>query len=88
MFPDEERGVRNAMMTAFGFTPLGIPAPARLQPFWSGAPLRKLPEDWKFSRCHLDVLFTCFLDEALDLIVDEELGGDEYGRASKKKANA
>lgn len=35
-FPDEERGVMNLFMTTCGFAPIGIPAPARLQPRWSG----------------------------------------------------
>jgi hypothetical protein len=44
-FPDEERGIRNAAMTAAGFAPPGIPAPAALQPYWSGAPLRVLKKE-------------------------------------------
>lgn len=44
-FPDEERGIRNAAMTAAGFAPPGIPTPASLQPYWSGAPLRRLKKE-------------------------------------------
>ena len=31
-YPDEERGVRNALMSACGIRPQDIPAPAALQP--------------------------------------------------------
>lgn len=44
-FPDEERGIRNAAMTAAGFAPPGIPIPAALQPYWSGAPLKVLKKE-------------------------------------------
>lgn len=44
-FPDEERGIRNSAMTSMGFSPPGIPTPAALQPYWSGAPLRQLRKD-------------------------------------------
>jgi hypothetical protein len=53
-FPDEERGVRNLCMVTLGFEPVGIPAPARLQPVWSGAPLRKLSEQCLYSQLELD----------------------------------
>lgn len=52
-FPDEERGVRNMCMAACGFEPPGIPAPASLQPRWSGAPLRELSEKTLFAQLHL-----------------------------------
>ena len=41
MYPDEERGLRNSVMTALGIEPPGIPAPAPLQPYWSGAPIQQ-----------------------------------------------
>ncbi len=53
-FPDEERGVRNLVMASCGFEPIGIPSPARLQPVWSGAPLRKLGESCLFVQLGLD----------------------------------
>jgi hypothetical protein len=57
-FPDEERGVRNMVMAACGFEPPGIPAPARLQPLWSGAPLRNLSPRCLYEQLRLDeVLF-------------------------------
>jgi hypothetical protein len=52
-FPDEERGVRNMCMAACGFEPPGIPAPASLQPRWSGAPLRQLSDQKLFTQLHL-----------------------------------
>lgn len=56
-FPDEERGVRNAFMTACGFAPTDIPTPAALQPDWSSAPLRSLPPDSKFVEFGFEQLF-------------------------------
>ena len=56
-FPDEERGMRNACMTALGFCPPGIPAPAMLQPVWSGAPLRGLRKESQFIKLGLENIF-------------------------------
>jgi len=53
-FPDEERGVRNLCMVTLGFEPVGIPAPSKLQPVWSGAPLRKLNEQCLYAQLQLD----------------------------------
>ena len=53
-FPDEERGVRNLCMTVCGFEPPGIPAPARLQPIWSGMPIRSLSKMCLFEQLELD----------------------------------
>ena len=53
-FPDEERGVRNLCMVTCGFEPIGIPAPSRLQPLWSGAPLRQLNNRCLYSQLELD----------------------------------
>lgn len=53
-FPDEDRGVRNALMVALGLTPPGIPAPAALQPQWSGAPMRALSESAWYNVLELD----------------------------------
>jgi len=68
LFPDEERGVRNAVMTAMGVPPIGLPAPASIQPVWSGAPLNELPDDWRFSRVGLDQLYPTFED----ILMEEE----------------
>ena len=64
-FPDEERGVRNVCMVSLGFEPPGIPAPAKIQPRWSGAPLRELNK-----RC---VICDLEIDQALNLPRDIEL---------------
>ena len=60
-FPDQERGVRNALCTACGFPPPGIPAPAVLQPLWSGSHLRELRAQTKFQRYGLDRMFPSFV---------------------------
>ena len=59
-FPDEERGVRNAVATACGFPPPGIPMPSALQPIWSGAPLRSIPQKSRFVALGLDDMFSTF----------------------------
>jgi hypothetical protein len=57
-FPDEERGVRNMVMASCGFAPPGIPAPARIQPLWSGMPMRELSQNCLYEQLRLDeVLF-------------------------------
>ena len=57
-FPDEERGVRNMCMASCGFPPPGIPAPARLQPIWSGCPIQNLKDSCLYMQLGLDdVLF-------------------------------
>ncbi len=55
-FPDEERGVRNVCMVACGFEPPGIPAPSKLQPRWSGAPIRKLNPLSLYMQLELDAV--------------------------------
>lgn len=60
LFPDQERGVRNAVMTACGFPPPGIPAPASLQPVWSASPIREVPRRTRFARLGLENLFPSF----------------------------
>ena len=59
-FPDEERGVRNAIATACGFPPPGIPAPSALQPVWSGSPVKKLPNQSKMKKLGLEKMFPSF----------------------------
>lgn len=56
-FPDEERGVRNAIAASCGFHPPGIPAPAVLQPTWSHAPIRKMNPNTKFMKYGFDRMF-------------------------------
>lgn len=73
-FPDQERGVRNAVATACGFPPPGIPAPSALQPVWSGAPAKKLPPDSRFVELGLDTMFPSFerqFSEAVEYVEDE-----------------
>jgi hypothetical protein len=55
-FPDEERGVRNLVMTACGFEPPGIPAPAALQPSWSGGRLQRLSPTCEYERLNLSTV--------------------------------
>lgn len=56
-FPDEERGVRNALLVSCGFPPRDIPAPAVLQPIWSPAPVRSLSIDCKYVSLGFDKIF-------------------------------
>lgn len=73
-FPDQERGVRNAVATACGFPPPGIPAPSALQPVWSGAPVKQLPEDCRLVEYGLDRMFPSFqrqYTEAVEFVEDE-----------------
>lgn len=53
-FPDEERGVRNALMVRLGFAPTDIPLPACMQPVWSGLPMRDMEEEREFIKLGLD----------------------------------
>ena len=59
-FPDEERGVRNAVSTACGFPPPGIPLPSTLQPIWSGAQLREVSKSSKFYQLGLNKMLPSF----------------------------
>lgn len=56
-FPDEEKGVRNFCLDALGICPPGIPAPASIQPIWSGAPLSNMAEQTNFIQLGLQELF-------------------------------
>ena len=53
-FPDEERGVMNLFMTSCGFPPIGIPAPSKLQPLWSGARIESPKESCLYLQLGLD----------------------------------
>ena len=70
-YPDEQRGLRNAVLTACGFNPPDIPAPAVLQPVWSGAPVKQVADDSKFKQIGLDKLFPSFQRDLTDAALDE-----------------
>jgi hypothetical protein len=53
-FPDEERGVMHLLMTGCGFAPPGIPAPAKLQPRWSGGRISSLKPTCMYVQLGLD----------------------------------
>lgn len=55
-FPDEERGVMHLFMTNCGFAPPGIPAPARIQPRWSGGRISMLAEKCLYMQLELDAV--------------------------------
>lgn len=59
-FPDQERGVRNAVSTACGFPPPGIPAPSCLQPVWSGCPTKDVKSSARFRKMGLERMFPSF----------------------------
>ena len=55
-YPDEERGLRNHLMSIMGLSPPDIPMPAILQPIWSGSPMRVMPEDCEFTQLGLELV--------------------------------
>ena len=65
-FPDQERGVRNAVCVACGFPPPGIPAPSVMQPVWSGCPVREVRAMSKFCQLGLDQMFPSFQRQFTD----------------------
>jgi hypothetical protein len=65
-FPDEHRGIRNVVLTACGFPPPGIPAPAALQPVWSACPVRALDGNSRFMKLGLDELFPSFQRDLME----------------------
>jgi len=75
-FPDEERGLRNVVMLSVGVPPPGIPIPAALQPYWSGAPVRSFEPQSYFETLGLHALF---VDEA-----EQEQEQDQPGRRPQR----
>lgn len=71
-FPDEERGVRNAVSTACGFPPPGIPSPSALQPVWSGAQIREINKNSKYYVLGLNKMFPTFERQYTEAIELEE----------------
>jgi hypothetical protein len=71
-YPDEQRGLTNAALTTCGFPPPGVPAPAVLQPVWSGAPLKDIGKDTKFKKVGLDKLLPSFERDSTDAALDEQ----------------
>ena len=57
IFPDQEKGMRNYFSTMAGVPPMGIPAPAILQPVWSATLVKELPENSEFMQIGLQHLF-------------------------------
>jgi hypothetical protein len=72
-FPDEERGIRNFCMTSMGMPPPGIPAPAIIQPYWSGAPKRGLHGECEYTRLGLEEVFVAEESESEDMGVQNQV---------------
>lgn len=53
-FPDEDRGLRNALAGALGFPPFGLPKQASLAPYWSTSPIRELKKEAHYNTLELD----------------------------------
>jgi len=56
-YPDEERGLRNHLMSLLGAAPPDIPKPSMLQPIWSGSPVAEIPEKKEFKQLALEQVF-------------------------------
>ena len=72
-FPDEERGLRNALAVSCGIVPPGLPPPASLQPVWSQCPVRDLPKECAFNRLGLNEMFPDLNRELTDVGTGEEV---------------
>jgi len=57
IFPDQEKGMRNYFSAMAGIPPMGIPAPAVLQPIWSATLVKELPEKTEFMQIGLQHMF-------------------------------
>jgi len=70
-YPDEERGVRNHAMSLMGVEPTDIPSPSKLQPVWSGMPMRKMKEKCDFVQLGLEeVLFNTEDEDYVNSFMD------------------
>ncbi len=72
-FPDEERGMRNWLMTKAGKAPPNMPPASELQPVFSGFPMAKLAKGAHFN--------TLDLDSALKIQKELTPSGDDTGYA-------
>ena len=61
--PDGIKGVANMFMCSLGLPPPGIPKPASIQPFWSGAPIKKTSEKKDYAHLNLDEMFDLIYEE-------------------------
>ncbi len=75
-FPDEERGLMNYVMDSLGFAPPGNPPQARIQPFWSGAPMSQIDDEKEFMKLGFNELFPNIDEDAerLEARIIERLG--------------
>lgn len=80
-FPDEERGLRNALVTSCGMVPPGIPAPSVIQPVWSGCPVRDANAQSRFVAYGLDGMFPSHQESLRPAEEGSEQDGN-YGRGS------
>ena len=86
IFPDQEKGMRNYFSTMAGIPPIGIPAPAILQPVWSATLVKDLPEKTEFMQIGLQHFFHIhqeYLKEPDDSMYIET----ETGRSNQGKIN-
>ena len=49
--------MRNYFMVLAGLAPNGIPAPAKIQPMWSGGPIKTMKADSLYAQLGLDLAF-------------------------------
>lgn len=66
MFPDQERGVKHAVLTSIGVKPPDIPAPASLQAVWGATPVSELDEESEFVKSGLASVYPSFTRQFLD----------------------
>ena len=56
-FPDEHRGIVNALLVKIGIGPPGIPSPSSINKFFSGAPQKELNKMDDFRKLNLYCIF-------------------------------
>ena len=66
-YPDEERGLRNHLMSVLGLEPPDIPAPSQIQPVWSGMRIEDLENNCEFKRLGLDIILEPELEDEDEL---------------------